>query len=68
VCIFNDIGGVITYEDQEPFAYLVGWVFGCIDTVRKFKEVKNATESKPANEEATDAQETCEKKEAHRNG
>lgn len=66
LCIFNDIGGVITYEDQEPFAYLVGWVFGCIDTIRKFKEVKNATESEPANKEATDAQETCEAKEENR--
>lgn len=67
VCIFNDIGGVITYEDQEPFAYLVGWVFGCIDTIRKFKEVKNgSTESECGNEEATDAQETCEAKEENR--
>lgn len=39
LCIFNDIGGVISYEGQETFAYLVGWVFGCIDTVRKFKEM-----------------------------
>lgn len=67
LCIFNDIGGVITYEDQEPFAYLVGWVFGCIDTIRKFKEVKNgSTESECGNEEATDAQETCEAKEENR--
>ena len=41
ICIFNDIGGNVTYEGQEPFAYLVGWVFGCIDTIRKFKEVVN---------------------------
>lgn len=45
VCIFNDIGGVITYEDQEPFAYLVGWVFGCIDFVRKYKEVKHVSDT-----------------------
>lgn len=41
ICIFNDIGGNVTYEEQEPFAYLVGWVFGRIDTIRKFKEVVN---------------------------
>ena len=44
ICIFNDIGGNVTYEEQEPFAYLVGWVFGCIDTIRKFKEVVNGTD------------------------
>ena len=45
LCIFNDVGAVITPEGQEPFAYLVGWVFGCIDTVRKYKEVKHGSES-----------------------
>lgn len=40
-----------------------------IDTIRKFKEVKNGSiESECGNKEATDAQEACEKKEAHRNG
>ena len=39
--IFDYIGSEVTASDSEPFAYLVGWVFGCIDKVRKFKEVKN---------------------------
>lgn len=45
LCIFNDVGAVITPEGQEPFAYLVGWVFGCIDKVRKNKEVKNGIDT-----------------------
>lgn len=38
--IFGDIGAIVTMEDQEPLAYLVGWVFRCIDVVRKFKKGK----------------------------
>ncbi len=63
LCIFNDVGAVITYEAQEPFAYLLGWVFGCIDVIRKWKEVEkdgnsseqqpNAEESKSEDSEAT---------------
>ena len=61
LCIFNDIGGVISYEGQETFAYLVGWVFGCIDTVRKYKEVKHGSEeSQSANEESVSTQEVGE--------
>lgn len=45
LCIFDDIGARVSYEDQEPFAYLVGWVFECIDTVRKLKEVKNGIDT-----------------------
>lgn len=39
--IFEYIGSEVDANDSEPFAYLVGWVFGCIDKVRKYKEVKN---------------------------
>lgn len=46
ICIFDDIGGNVSYEDQEPFAYLVGWVFGCIDMVRKWKEDKDENQDK----------------------
>ena len=54
--IFDYVGAEAKAEESEPFAYLVGWVFRCIDKVRKYKEVKNGgSESKPANEEATDA-------------
>ena len=45
LCIFNDVGAVITSDGQEPFAYLVGWVFKCIDTVRKLKEVKYGSDT-----------------------
>lgn len=41
MCIFDDVGAEVEFTNQEPFAYLVGWVFECIDFVRKFKEVKN---------------------------
>lgn len=69
ICIFNDIGGNITYEDQEPFAYLVGWVFGCIDVVRKFKEVKHGSrESEQSDAQEILAQETCEATQENRNG
>ena len=37
--IFDYIGSEVKASDSEPFAYLVGWVFKCIDEVRKFKEV-----------------------------
>lgn len=61
LCIFNDVGAIITPEGQEPFAYLVGWVFGCIDTVRKYKEVKHGSEeSQSANEESVSTQEVGE--------
>lgn len=32
--IFNLIGGRIDYYNQEPFAYLVGWVARCCDEVK----------------------------------
>lgn len=63
ICIFNDIGGNITYEDQEPFAYLVGWVFGCIDMVRKFKEVKHGCEGSESNHNQEDKLEEARKEE-----
>ena len=43
--IFDYIGAEAKASDSEPFAYLVGWVFKCIDTVRKFKEVKNGSDT-----------------------
>ena len=33
--IFDYIGSEVAANESEPFAYLVGWVFGCIDKVRK---------------------------------
>ena len=52
--IFDYIGSEVEANESEPFAYLVGWVFGCIDTVRKYKEVKygdRSIESESANKE-----------------
>lgn len=44
--IFDYIGSEVTANDSEPFSYLVGWVFKCVDEVRKWKEVKHGgTES-----------------------
>ena len=43
--IFDYIGAEAKASDSEPFAYLVGWVFKCIDEVRKFKEVKNGSDT-----------------------
>lgn len=50
--IFDYVGAEAKAEDSEPFAYLVGWAFKCMEEVRKYKEeVKYATESESANKE-----------------
>lgn len=38
--IFNDMGCFASHDNQEPYAYLVGWVAECINQVRigKFKD------------------------------
>jgi hypothetical protein len=33
--VFAEVGADVDFENQEPFAYIVGWVFGCVDKVRK---------------------------------
>ena len=43
--IFDYIGAEVKASDSEPFAYLAGWVFGRIDKVRKYKEVKNGSDT-----------------------
>ncbi len=59
--IFDYIGAEVKASDSEPFAYLVGWVFGCIDKVRKFKEVKNVSEeSQSTNAEKSQLETPCE--------
>lgn len=59
--IFDYIGSEVTACDSEPFSYLVGWVFKCVDEVRKYKEVKNGTEdSESTNEEARQLETPCE--------
>jgi hypothetical protein len=38
---FRDIGGVADENNQEPFAYLVGWIAKHIKDVLNYKEHKN---------------------------
>lgn len=59
--IFDYVGAVVTTEGQEPFAYLVGWVFGCMDKVRKFKEVVNdgCTKGEQTSSQEVFTQEAC---------
>ena len=59
--IFDYIGAEAKASESEPFSYLVGWVFGCIDKVRKFKEVKYGPEdSQSANAEKSQLETPCE--------
>lgn len=58
--VFDYIGAEAKASDSEPFSYLVGWVFKCVDKVRKYKEVKDGTESESANKEDLLVEETCE--------
>lgn len=61
--IFDYIGAEVKASDSEPFAYLAGWVFGCIDKVRKFKEVKNVSEeSQSTNADKSQLETPCEEK------
>lgn len=36
--IFDYVGAEAKAADSEPFAYLVGWAFDCLDKVRKYKD------------------------------
>lgn len=61
--IFDYIGAEVKASDSEPFAYLAGWVFGCIDKVRKFKEVKNGIDaSEQGCSEKSQLKTPCEEK------
>ena len=35
--IFGDIGAEVDIENQDPFAYLAGWIADCIDQVKRDK-------------------------------
>ena len=62
--IFEYVGAEVECSRSEPFAYLVGWVFGCIDKVRKYKEVKDGCDKcKPEDAKEVFPQEACEAKE-----
>lgn len=50
--IFDYVGAQAREGESEPFAYLVGWAFKCMEEVRKYKEVKNgSSEGKCCNQE-----------------
>ena len=67
--IFDYIGAEAKASDSEPFAYLVGWVFKCIDEVRKFKEVEYGRDTSEQGCSAKSQPQTpCEEAQAHRNG
>ena len=37
--IFDYVDARIQYDNQEPFAYLVGWVVKCIDEVKTAMQI-----------------------------
>lgn len=41
--IFDYVGAQARAEESEPFAYLVGWAFKCMEEVIKYKEVNNGS-------------------------
>lgn len=49
--VFDYVGAEARAEESEPFAYLVGWAFKCMEEVRKYKEVKYGKDSEPTNKE-----------------
>ena len=67
--IFGYVGAKASEEESEPFAYLVGWAFKCMDTVRKWKEVvDNGSEGKSSDPQEVPAQEAGEEEKENRNG
>lgn len=66
--IFDYIGSTVAANDSEPFSYLVGWVFKCVDEVRKYKEVVNngSSTGEQGDVEGVQSQEACEEKEEDR--
>lgn len=68
--IFDYVGAEAKACDSEPFAYLVGWVFKCIDKVKKFKDIKDGcNKGKPEHSQDGQLETPCEEtQEARRNG
>lgn len=66
--IFGYVGAQAKAEESEPFAYLVGWAFKCMEEVRKYKEVKHGSESESSDAQEILTQETCEATQENRNG
>lgn len=67
--IFDYIGSEVTANDSEPFSYLVGWVFKCVDKVRKYKEVKDGCDKGESEDRQEGKPQTpCEETQENRNG
>ena len=67
--IFEYVGAEVECSRSEPFAYLVGWVFGCIDKVRKFKEVNyGCDKGESSDNQESQPQKACEEAKENRNG
>lgn len=65
--IFDYIGAEAKANDSEPFSYLVGWVFKCVDEVRKYKEVKHGCDKGESEDrQEGEPQKACEEKEENR--
>ena len=56
--IFDYIGAEAKASDSEPFSYLVGWVFKCVDEVRKYKEVKDGNKEEVGSLEESNSETT----------
>lgn len=39
--LFKFIGNNVHFDNQEPFAYLVGWIAKCIDAVKNNRKLTN---------------------------
>ena len=68
--IFDYVGAQVECVNSEPFAYLVGWVFECMDKVRKWKEVvdNGRIEGEQASSQEVSIEEACEETQENRNG
>lgn len=67
--VFDYVGAEVECTNSEPFAYLVGWVFGCMDKIRKWKEVvDNGSKSKSSDPQEVSVEEACEEEKENRNG
>ena len=62
--IYKTIGGEIEMENHEPYAYLVGYIYDCVDKVRR---IKNGKVSESANFKVIQFEEAGEKENLHRN-
>jgi hypothetical protein len=63
--IYKTIGGNIEMENHEPYAYLVGYIYDCVDKVRR---IKHGKVSESADYKVIQLEEAGEEENLHRNG